>query len=119
DMRVRVGCLLVVLCFFGGLTWSDSHSLGWFALALAATSQLLRMGSTDYHGNFSIPLFVASILGGISSLLWLTHPDLCVSRQYKLASYIVGIIRGTEAFLWCCRILARRVLTRIEGVHQE
>ncbi|CAO2178527.1 unnamed protein product, partial [Urochloa humidicola] len=66
----------------------------------------------------SIPIWVVnafiSAVGSITGFLWLRHPQLCISIEYKVTSYAIGVVRAVEVYLWCSRGLAR-VLSKIEG----
>ncbi|CAO2178530.1 unnamed protein product, partial [Urochloa humidicola] len=118
DKRLAIAGFIGAVCFLGGSVFRKTHGLGWTALGLSVLSHLCRVGSTDYHvefTNLSRNMCMVSAAGGFSALLWLFRPNLCISLEYKLSSYIVGCIRGIEMFLWGCRAVARRYLSRTEG----
>ncbi|KAL6846075.1 hypothetical protein ACP4OV_023523 [Aristida adscensionis] len=80
---------------------------------------------TNYRDKFKVWLFgrfipiwlinaMVSVVGSINGFLWLTDPQLCMSREYKISSYVTGVVRGLEAFLWCSHALAWG-LSRFEG----
>nr|CAB3477452.1 unnamed protein product [Digitaria exilis] len=79
----------------------------------------------NYQDDFTFWLFDASIpiwlvnalisaVGAISGFLWLRHPQLCISFEYKVTSYVIGVVRGIEAYLWCSGGIASGLST-IEG----
>ncbi|TVU35330.1 hypothetical protein EJB05_17215, partial [Eragrostis curvula] len=86
---------------------------GWFGLALGVLAHLFRMKATVYD-QFDWLLFTTSLLGGVNGLVWLRHPNLCIMRQYKLASYIIAILRGWEVYLWCSPLIAT-ALWKMDG----
>lgn len=102
--------------------------IGWLGFSLTALSHCFRLGATNYQDEFTFWLFDASIpiwlvnaiisaVGAVSGFLWLRHPQLCVSLEYKVTSYVIGVVRGVEVYLWCSRGITR-VLSKIEGDQQ-
>ncbi|RCV27023.1 hypothetical protein SETIT_5G292300v2 [Setaria italica] len=99
--------------------------IGWLGFSLTALSHCFRFGATNYRDKFtfwlfdvSIPIWVVnafiSVVGSITGFLWLRHPQLCISMEYKVTSYVIGVVRAIEVYLWCSRGMAR-VLSKIEG----
>ncbi|KAL6597790.1 hypothetical protein ACP70R_037362 [Stipagrostis hirtigluma subsp. patula] len=93
---VPLGCCL----FAAFLKFKERHYMGWVALGFSVSSHLCRMGSADYRGGFDTLVVAASFAGGINGFLWLTSPQLCLSEEYKINSYIIGVIRSVETFFW-------------------
>ncbi|GJM93358.1 hypothetical protein PR202_ga09906 [Eleusine coracana subsp. coracana] len=87
------------------VTIIQSHAswLGLLELNLSLISLL------EYHSSYLL-----FHLGAISAFLWLMHPQLCLSLEYKITSYVIGVIRAVEAYLWCSHGLAW-CLSKIEG----
>ncbi|KAL6614640.1 hypothetical protein ACP70R_036910 [Stipagrostis hirtigluma subsp. patula] len=109
--------LLPALCFVAAQGLKRSAPVqytGWFGLTVTALSQSFRIASTEYRGDFNRWLFGAALTGSISGFLWLFHPQLCLSREYKITSYVIAVMRGTEFVVWSSRVIARW-LGRIEG----
>ncbi|RLN25247.1 hypothetical protein C2845_PM07G20760 [Panicum miliaceum] len=67
----------------------------------------------DYD-NYNRRLLFFSLVGAVNGLLWLYRPNLCVALQYKIASYLVAALRGTEAYYWLSPRI-HNVITRMEG----
>ncbi|CAL4947816.1 unnamed protein product [Urochloa decumbens] len=109
DARVGFAIVLPVGIFIVAifLKFTDRHYIGWFGLGFSVLSHLCRIESTDYHGRFDIWVFIVSFVGAVNSFLWLIHPQLCLSMEYKVNSYITGVLRGGKAFYWCSRSIAR------------
>ncbi|CAL4974423.1 unnamed protein product [Urochloa decumbens] len=117
DARVGFAIVLPVGIFIIAifLKFTDRHYIGWFGLGFSVLSHLCRIESTDYHGRFDIWVFIVSFVGAVNSFLWFIHPQLCLSMEYKVNSYITGVLRGGEAFYWCSRSIAR-FLWKFQGV---
>jgi len=116
--------------FTAAVLWwvSELDWIGWLGFSLTALSHCFRLGATNYQDDFTFWLFDASIpiwlvnaiisaVGAVSGFLWLRHPQLCVSLEYKVTSYVIGVVRGVEVYLWCSRGITR-VLSKIEGDQQ-
>ncbi|RLN21781.1 uncharacterized protein C2845_PM07G20710 [Panicum miliaceum] len=106
---------IYVLCTLGALI----HCI------LLVLATLFTSGIRNYQNSFKVWLLGAyiriwvfnasiSLVGAINGFLWLKHPTLCLSLEYKLASYLTGIFCGWEAFNWCSRASAVG-LAKIEG----
>ncbi|XP_024314741.1 uncharacterized protein LOC100845625 [Brachypodium distachyon] len=88
-----------------GMICEDTKIIGWIAVALGVL-HYFRIASTAYYDSFNVILFSSSVLGCCNGFLWLYHPRLCISFEYKIGSYIIGCLRGLEAFLWLSRLIA-------------
>ncbi|KAL6857166.1 hypothetical protein ACP4OV_018548 [Aristida adscensionis] len=119
DSRILAMFPILLFCFIAAsvLKVYNIQYTGWFGLALTALSHSFRISSTAYSVNFDWWLFGASLIGAINNFFWLRHPQLCLSREYKITSYVVAVMRATEVVLWSSRSIAR-FLGRLEG-HTE
>ncbi|KAF8696738.1 hypothetical protein HU200_036368 [Digitaria exilis] len=122
-MAIVIGSSLILAA---ALLWVRKLKLiGWLGFSLTALSHCFRLRATNYQDDFTFWLFDASIpiwlvnalisaVGAISGFLWLRHPQLCISFEYKVTSYVIGVVRGIEAYLWCSGGIASGLST-IEG----
>ncbi|KAJ1285077.1 hypothetical protein BS78_03G253600 [Paspalum vaginatum] len=122
DARLGFAMVAPVALFFIAIQYKSTnhHYIGWINLGLSVVSHLCRIESTDYHGEIDRFLLFVSFVGAVNGFLWLIHPQLCLSREYKVNSYIVGVLRGGggggggETFYWCSRKIAR-LLWKLDG----
>ncbi|KAJ1254966.1 hypothetical protein BS78_K302300 [Paspalum vaginatum] len=96
DARLGFAMVAPVALFFIAIQYKSTnhHYIGWINLGLSVVSHLCRIESTDYHGEIDRFLLFVSFVGAVNGFLWLIHPQLCLSREYKVNSYIVGVLRG-------------------------
>lgn len=66
-----------------GMICEDTKIIGWIAVALGVL-HYFRIASTAYYDSFNVILFSSSVLGCCNGFLWLYHPRLCISFEYKV-----------------------------------
>ncbi|CAO1945748.1 unnamed protein product [Urochloa humidicola] len=104
--------------------------VGWWGFSVISLANAFRVASINYRDSPAgeIKLFCTlthkeffgyvSLAGAVSGLLWLIHPQLCFSLQYKVTSYAIALVRAWETFLCISGSLARG-LSRMEGQTEE
>ncbi|XP_051220586.1 uncharacterized protein [Lolium perenne] len=83
DHRVRWITILTFCFIGGGVAYRGTQIIGWTGVALSVLSHFCRIASTEYHNKINWFLFLASVVGSVNGFLWLIHPQLCISREYK------------------------------------
>lgn len=102
DQRVRWGIKLIIFVVVGGgiLQKIQRQALGWIGVALSVLSHSFRIGSTVYYAKINRYLFIASLVGSVNGFLWLIHPQLCISKEYKNYVAISLMVTGDPPTSW-------------------
>ncbi|XP_044976858.1 uncharacterized protein LOC123444258 [Hordeum vulgare subsp. vulgare] len=102
DQRVRWGIKLIIFVVVGGGILHKIHrqALGWIGVALSVLSHSFRIGSTVYYAKINRYLFIASLVGSVNGFLWLIHPQLCISEEYKNYVAISLMVTGDPPTSW-------------------
>ncbi|XP_037413548.1 uncharacterized protein LOC119276556 isoform X1 [Triticum dicoccoides] len=111
DQRVRWGIILTFLVFVGGGIFHkiQRQALGWMGVALSVLSHSFRIGSTVYYAKINRCLFVASMVGSVNGFLWLIHPQLCISKEYKVR---INYIMDSYGAYICLQFLRCSILSQ-------
>ncbi|KAM3350546.1 hypothetical protein ACQJBY_022958 [Aegilops geniculata] len=68
-------------------------------LALCVKVQRKTKASGEYYNKMNWCLFVASVVGSVNGFLWLIHPQLCISKEYKNYRFISLMVTGDTNFV--------------------
>ncbi|KAM3350545.1 hypothetical protein ACQJBY_022958 [Aegilops geniculata] len=89
DQRVVMCMVLTFVVLVLGATFlGHRQALGWMGVTLS-----------EYYNKMNWCLFVASVVGSVNGFLWLIHPQLCISKEYKNYRFISLMVTGDTNFV--------------------